>query len=614
MAFQQTAYSTANFVVRDPFLRLTQQFEDLKGEVLQQNTVVDPTVAGPSVNALLVTARTPVTNNTIYKGMFCAYGNFYSNTKGFETVGTARSDGSAYTEDTLVSWASCGKFFTPMILAKMLEEGLITTQTTVASLVPDVFAANTGSFLTSVTIGAAAGAPSSTWTGATGTFNWLSSNSYAGAGNVQPGSIPNDLTATFTIDSLLQFNFPFIYDFNLAGSPGALILADNPGIIGQGIYGGSPGSLVGGFGGIWGFHTRRFVTNFYAGNLTQDPVYRAFQGQTPVTVTASLTQLVQQNVLNNIPALWIPGAVRTVNTLPYNTLGYLPSVYGPSYELLGLCLERAVVAQTTFTTLAAYARARILTPLALTSTRIALQEDLSVVTNYATRLAESTFVRGNGTGIYAVTTATPNIFSSTVTTVVPSVTYNYGIASGAYTVANTVAWDSEAPADGIARLSTLLNTSVAAGAGNFFGGAPIVASIKDFIRLLSVLSFDGKTFDGVRVLSKQVCQYINQHKVSGLTNTWNFFPLSAEDGNSSSEASGNVAAQNYDLITSNNLWRNPLSQSAAGLESTRFWFNKQNGYYLVYGTQQNSVGTTLGTVFSNDLLEGLVIASQRGAY
>ena len=90
--------------------------------------------------------------------------------------------------------------------------------------------------------------------------------------------------------------------------------------------------------------------------------------------------------------------------------------------------------------------------------------------------------------------------------------------------------------------------------------------------------------------------------------------VSAEDGNSSSEASGNVAAQNYDLITNNNLWRNPLAQSAAGLESTRFWFNKQNGYYLVYGTQQNIVGTTLGTVFSNDLLEGLVIASQRGAY
>jgi hypothetical protein len=501
-----------------------------------------------------------------------------------------------------------------MILAKMLEEGLITTQTTVASLVPDVFAANTGSFLTQVTIPNPGGlAASSAWTGTTGTFNWLSSNSYAGAGNIAPGTVPNDLTATFTIDSLLQFNFPFVYDFNLFGSNGALLLNDS-GILAQGIYGTTAGGFVGGFGGIWGFHTRKFLTNIYAGTLTQDPVFRAFQGQAPVTVTASLTQLVQQNVLNNIPALWIPGAVRTVNTLPYNTLGYLPSVYGPSYELLGLCLERAITAQTTFTTLAAYARAKILTPLALTSTRIALQEDLSVVTNYATRLAESTFVRGNGTGIYAVTTATPNIFSSTVTTVVPSVTYNYGIASGAYTVANTVAWDSEAPADGIARLSTLLNTTVAAGAGNFFGGAPIVASIKDFIRLISVLSFDGKTFDGVRVLSKQVCQYINQHKVSGLTNTWNAYPVSAEDGNSSSEASGNVAAQNYDLITNNNLWRNPLAQSAAGLESTRFWFNKQNGYYLVYGTQQNIVGTTLGTVFSNDLLEGLVIASQRGAY
>lgn len=611
MAFQQTAYSTANFVVRDPFLRLTQQFEDLKGEVLQQNTVVDPTVAGPSVNALLVTARAPVGGINTYKGMFCAYGNFYSNTKGFETVGTARSDGSAYTEDTLISWASLGKFFTPMILAKMLEEGLITTQTTVASLVPDVFASFTGSYLTSVTIPNPAGlAASSAWTGATGTFNWLTSNSYAGAGNIAPGAVPNDLTATFTIDSLLQFNFPFIYDFNLVGSPGAQFLADT-GIIGQGIYGTTAGGFVGGFGGIWGFHTRKFLTNFYAGNLTQDPVYRAFQGQAPVTVTATLTQLIQQNRANNIPALWIPGAVRTSDTLPFNTLGYLPSVYGPSYELLGLCLERAIAAQTTYTTISDYARAKILTPLALTSTRIAIQEDLSVVTNYATRLAESTFIRGNATSIYATL---PNIFASNVTTVVPTVTYNYGIATGAYTVANTVAWDSEAPADGIARVSTLLNTTVAAGAGNYFGGAPIVASIKDFVRLVSVLAFDGKTFDGVRVLSKQVCQYINQHKVSGLSNTWNFYPVSSDDSNSSTQSGGNVATQNWDLITSNNLWRNPLSQSAGGLESTRLWFNQQNGYYLLYGTQQSSIGTTLGSALSNDLLEALVIASQKGSY
>ena len=319
------------------------------------------------------------------KGSFALWGNAFTNEEKFTAVGEAKPTVAYGKDTTMVPWASSGKILTGLVLAKMMEEGYLNGVDKVSQYIPEFN--TTGKYIVSAAVKKDA---NGVYLDATKSVNW------------------DVVTANFdgnsiTINTLLAFNLGLAYDFTLVGYSGETALWGPLQETNAAVPYSFKNLLAAGYGPYLYHHLKYSelaLKNDTLRTSTIDMFKKVSVGSLALaditTPYQSLVNLISKVADGSLPLIFKPSSDFSGGN-PMDSQTFQKSLYGPCYELLGAICDKALRTpaltgraafglQTYANGFAQYARAKFLTPLGMTNTRILYQEALTQVTDYASRL------------------------------------------------------------------------------------------------------------------------------------------------------------------------------------------------------------------------------------
>ena len=619
------------------------------------STIVGPTgpAGGVSFNTPINASFTALANGGIQARVSGALGAVF--TKGeafaagninlpdtqdkFTTFGSANTGGdfaAAYNyTGTYVQWGSIGKVLIGMAFGKMMEDRLVvnagaaemfTSTTLVGSLVPGC--TGTSVVLQNVTANTSSGA--NQWTiASSGTFN----------------------LATLTVQNLLQYNFG---SFAIPIGFGAAVDTYHP------VFGYALGDAIGGVSNMvsQGRSADVYIDNMdlYASTYNRDflnagatGLTSGFLPQNPSTLNAGAIQqalgwatwsdnitgagyyndaisstgggvyMDNLRVINNAKAAsgaYVPLSFSSRGTTDFFTTGANRNPFGVTqtfgrynfytFNLLAQALD--ILARRNGTTLIAYIRNKILTPLGMTKTYFSFGE--AGPADLQANKAQLTWSRTNmeiymQTGLFSSISGLAAT-GSDVTFPLGYTPLNYGCSTGynaawtnAYTLSNTqvgnlgpalgfsflrlmagpLVFSSQYPDDGQSRLYDLVTSSAAIFPGQVFGEAPVYSTLADMAKLFKCIMKYGKV-NGTQALSPYLIEWTLHPKTSSLINLTTFGGNS-DDGNRNTWCGG-LLKRNVETDTDCAYFTSDSSFTVGSAFGTTVFFNMKTGYWAIW--------------------------------
>jgi CubicO group peptidase (beta-lactamase class C family) len=533
------------------------------------------------------------------------YGNAFSGEQGFATLGQITQGGLTWDKENHVyPWFSASKIFTGVFFAKMVEEGLMNPNDTIATYISTGFSGNmtyiTNSF------------------GGTGAINTNGQPGNPAAWTVSTGSFA---ASTLTLNCLLNFNLGMLYDGFQYGSSGLTFTLNSTGVVLNDAAAGTD-------------YAKNILYNAYKmneyifANPSTNATFQALTGA-DVNFTTSMYLLLQQVANGTIPLAWRPntnadggptfGSTSTANVANTNVTQQPPlyvtaqlQQYSPCYELLGLAMDnkiRSLYASDPVTypysNFAAYARAKILTPLQMNRTFVVNQEQPSLTTpvpNIASLtydvnawLCTPQLIRANlsiagGDAAYANLLNASNPQNMTIAA-------QYASASGARlnwaclygnNATNTLTslggtgYSYNVSDDSFVKYSTAFLASPAAPLESPLGGITLCGPITDMGKLLICLLNGGKNQAGQRVLNKETVNWIFTSRTSALAPIYNPNPMSSFGPTVFAIACSRQPTES--LPSANSALKSTSTFAFGGATSCRWILDRDTGYYAVFGT------------------------------
>jgi len=533
------------------------------------------------------------------------YGNAFSGEQGFATVGQITQGGLTWDKENHVyPWFSASKIFTGVVFGKMVEEGLMNPNDTIATYISTGFSGNmtyiTNSFggTGAINTNGQPGNPAA-WTVSTGVFN----------------------ASTLTLNTLLNWNFGFLYDAFQYGTFGLTYTLNSTGVVSNDAAAGIDyGKNI--------LYTAYKTNQYILANPSTNSVYQALTGA-DVNFTTSMYLLLQQVANGTIPLSWRPntnadggatfGSTSAANLANTNVTQQPPfyltaqlQQYSICYELLGIAMDnkiRSLYASDPVTypysNWAAYCRAKILTPLGMNRSFVINQEQPSLTTpvpnipaltyDVNAWMCTPQLIRANlsiagGDAAYANLLNASNPQNMTIAA-------QYSSASGARlnwaclygnNATNTLTslggtgYSYNVSDDSFVKYIPSYFASPAAPSESPVGGIPLCGPITDMAKLIVCLLNGGKNQAGQRVLNKETVNWLFQARTSGLTPIYSPNPMSSFN-NINFAICGDNQSSELSPFSSPAL-RTASVYFQSGGTSCRFIMDLETGYYAVFGT------------------------------
>ena len=523
--------------------------------------------------------------------------------KAFTSTGSANKLGDTITRNsTLVNWGSSGKILTGYALAKMIEDGWITTSDTFYSIVPECFpnTSYTGYYVSGLTVPTIdpVANPTGFISGLSGSYGTF------------------DFRTKLTIADIINNDIGAVYPFTLVGTVlGSSYLS---GELPLGLL-----SQAGFVGGLQGWHALQAIHCLYDG-IYKDIAFQYYTGYygydstytyltnfvtcvagsgpaTPANVQVNYNLAIfggGSNANNNYTLLNIPGAISGLSVsfagAPFGNVAQPFSYYGEGTEFLGAILDK-VVSSRGYSNVADYIQREILFPMDCYNVKFVNLSSVSVnpvngrVTFTGARgqvntVCDSTFLRwGYGGGVSSITTQPYAGFGNAVFGPCPlslfgiiqnSVPYTYGIGLDYY-LANQatldggsgaflpVSWCQDYPLDNYSQANYNVNygiptgsatspfvynpTGISSSTGWYIGGTPISASMDDFETIVRTLINKGVAPNGNRIFSTTTANWLTAVQTNALNNMWGVYAFGPVDSNTSSATFNGMYRNNRDI-------------------------------------------------------------------
>ena len=540
------------------------------------------------------------TNAWNYFGVL--YGNAFSSEQGFSTVGQVTQGGAAWDKDNNVfPWFSASKILTASVFAKMVEEGLMNPNDLISSYISTGFSGNVvyitnGSYpATAINTNSQPGNPAA-WTVSTGTFD----------------------ASVLTLNCLLNFNYGAMYDSYQYGLIGQEYTLNSTGVVNNDLVAGVEyGKNI--------VYSAYKANQYVLANKSTNFMYQALTGA-DVSYTTSLNNYLAAVANGTIPLAFKSntnatngptfGGSSSANTNstqqpPFYVTAQLQQ-YSLVYEILAYAMDikiRQLYASNPVTypyaNFAAYARAKILTPLQMNRSYI-LNQECPSTTSPIPALPALTYDP-------AVWLCTPQICRANVSTLGGDLAYTnllsssnaqnvtiaaqYSTATGAVNlpwavlygnnVSNTLTsvagtgYTYNVSDDSFAKYATYLVRGPANAADAPVGGFPLCGPITDLAKLLVCLLNGGKNQAGQRVLNTQTVNWLFSTRTCGLT------PVNAPNTMAPINATFQMGLSNaakFSNANSTDALNNLETYELAGESSCKIALDRTTGYYFIYGT------------------------------
>ena len=528
--------------------RLT-AIESILKELLQ---TTNPTCSNSILNSSEIQSLLETASESHKGGFFYGQGENIASPN-FQATGLANSDGQSFTTQTLYSWGSLGKFLTLLVLTKMMEEGLITSNTTLNSIDPNLYS-GTGSYFTSINVTNQSTFPftPSSYTYSTSTFEW----------------------STLTIGDLLRFNFGLANDIFFLPALNLVYFdpASRAAILTE--------SSVQGLGMMIQFGIS--YSALVAGNPIT-PGCQIYNGASyrdiaPIAVE-TYVNLVKNNVL---PLLYNTNSYQN-DLLPFR-IRSLPATYDLSYALLGDVINK-VLQKSGYENFSQYTREKIFNPLNMKNSYIIFQDTIPPEVLSKNGLTENSWRRAPAYGLtQPVNPANP------ATWLGKGCSPQYAINAGLPTPTNygPLVWNSEYSNDGISYLSSFLYCTTKIPNCGPIGNAPLLSSIEDMGKLLQCILNQGTYIDcksktTKSIINKTSWAYFIANKtlpstvVSGLP-----YPLESLTANSVSTDSA-LSHQNRDFAFNTLYGFDDSTLYKDGVTGCSLYFNFTTKVWMIYG-------------------------------
>jgi len=416
------------------------------------------------------------------KGAFF-YGasNNNNNNPVFRQSGNAFPDHQPFNEKTLFSWGSASKILTGIVCTLMMEQGLITSSDPLSNILPDIFQGK-GTYFKSITVTNPDLFPRpESYTSELGTFEWNK----------------------VTVGDLLTFSIGLPDDvFFLTGL--AVPYYTNPVAIQQVL---AENSVVG-LGNVIQFYI------MYSQMLKGEPigpVTKIYNGATTILeiFSTAIPELIRLNVDGILPALFPPNSVLE-NALPYRTR--IPNVlYDLSYFILGYILDRIAI-NNKYRNFSEYVKINIFDPCEMKNSYILLQDKIP------SPIAEYSWRRSPSLGL--TTRANPSIIQTWLGYQCSDAYRNIAGSKGP----GPLVWGSSFPEDGISRvMSNVFYYRNGVPDSSCLGNSPLVSSIEDFGKLLSMITHKG-IYQCKQVMKPQSFSYLTSTKIQSLNSSIAYAP------------------------------------------------------------------------------------------
>jgi CubicO group peptidase (beta-lactamase class C family) len=537
------------------------------------------------------------------------YGNAFSGEQGFATIGSLLSTVNQPWDqnNNTVPWQSASKMFSAVVFAKMVEENLIAANDTIATYISTGFSGNM-TFITNgyggtggININGQPGNPAA-WTVSTGSFN----------------------ASTLTLNCLLNYNFGMLYNGFQYGARGLTFALNSTGCYLNDIAAGTE-------------YGKNIIYNAYQynqyvkTNTGSDAVYGAFFGvdQNQRQTYYNIFNLLAQG---NIALAWRPntnsdngptfGSTSAANLANTNVTQQPPfyvtaqlQMYSMVWEILGICMDNKIrslyaanPATFPYSNWAAYARAKILTPLQMNRSYIINQEQPSLTTPvpnitslqydpvywlitpqvcranltvlggdeaYANLLNSSNFQNCNIAAQYSTATGAVQLpwavlYGNNATNTLTSLAgtgYSYNVADDSFVSYATQYYNTPADPSDIP-----------------IAGIPLAGPITELAKLFMMLLNGGKNQAGQRVLNKQTIDWLFTSRTCGLVPIYS--PNTMSLNNNTYVIGGSTSNLN---ASSTSALRTSTTFAFSGATFCRWLMDRDTGYYAIFGTDIQTV-------------------------
>jgi hypothetical protein len=473
----------------------------------------------------------------------------------FKSIGKYNKNKCDWNNDKIVWWASGGKIMTGLVVAKMIEEEIITPYTTLFSL-NNIFTGK-GTYFKSISILNPLKFPfdPSSYSVTLDTFDW----------------------ETITIGDLLQFNIGLIGDYFAV--PSAILSWLNPDNIKKALENNTVFSL--------GSYIQ-FVT-FFKNMANKTPIgigTQAYNGEPILKIlTTFLPNIIDSNVSGTLPLLFKPKTIYT-NLLPYGTDGF-PAIYDTSMVLLVTVLDHPLQLNG-YKNFADYSHKKILCPLGCKDSYIVGQE---IIPNKKRKNIVGTSWRR--APIYNLTkTFDINDVSSWA---------GYGVSPeyadlpiGEKGLGQLV-WSQDYPNDGISKLmNALLYNDTPYPDKYTVGNAPLISSIKDFSKILKMILNKGISSENKQILNPDTFEYLISPKIpttSGIVTSsiYSIFDFTEEYTNTGfAMGFGRI---NRDLTSSTLYGFDPHTCYWYGFSGIGWYLNIKTKNWFIYGIPESRLSS-----------------------
>jgi len=483
-----------------------------------------------------------------HKGLWTLYGNAFSGEEEFVGIGEIRKGDTNWENGNFTyPWYSQAKISSYICVAKMLEEGLVNMEDSIAKYYPDC--SGNAYYITSIQTNPDANNPNIdptkplTWKVNYGTFN----------------------LNTITVGTCLQFNIGIPFGIYAVFQTGYNFLY-NPVFVNQIIASGLPGQSM--------LYVLSRYNDVNRRGVKYDIVTEILKGK-QFSIRESISNWInftKKNPLTDPDA--IPFAFKpndpTDNLLPFKIRGLMHS-YSMSLDILAAGLD-VICKNNGYNSLGNYLRVKILNPLGMKSCTYTLSEKYK--TEYKTldyafnraKVISSKDASGN---------LTPESFAC-------DPKYIDDGKSG------LTVWSKDYPNDGIARWGYLSDEIADPTDVLFFNGS-LRSTPHDFSKIYKMLIKGGINESGERVLDPSSVNWVLSPKVNSLVNLTNVYPF-AQDGDNVTWCGGH-ARFNYDNNNASSALVSQYVYYWGGALGTMGLFDLKSGHYCIIGASELSLGS-----------------------
>lgn len=470
----------------------------------------------------------------------------------FASSKIANSNSLVFSPETLYSWGSCGKILTALALTKMMEEGLISSSTTLNSIDPIVYS-GTSPYFTGVSVLNTQLFPyfSNSYSYTTGTMKWSS----------------------LTVENLLQYNLGisndvfFLPSLNLLyfnNTTRNIILQENS---------------VEGLGMMVQFG---IIYSKLVNGTPITPVTKIYNGENINNIAPTFVETYIQLTKEGIIPLLYNTNTYSDNRLPFR-IRSLCATYDFSFLVLGDVMEK-VLKKNGYLNFSDYVHQKIFNPLQMTDSYILFQDTVPV--NKRARLSENSWRRAPALSL----TVPLNPLN-------PATWPGCGCSPEYALIANPNAqtqpwgplvWNSEFPNDGISYLSSVFYQTEKIDGCGFLGNSPFLSSIRDMGKLLECITNQGRyqlcpSRNFKNIINKTSWSYLMANKV--LSSTYPSgapYPLESVTPSSVSFSTG-LTHENRDFSQQGLYGFDDSTFFKNGVTGGTLYVNTFTGVWMVYG-------------------------------